>query len=481
MIATVVDAAGDRLVTQGPASTRAKSYAAWAPLVACLANMGAGEQAEQVRASPPSTAASDDAGDPVSSTTEPSPEQLAVFRAEGDAMRRVQRARQDERRRRAEAVAAQVNPPPPALPAGSPAGTLHGEIVAEPPAGPVPVPKREKVYPFQFWTPQVAVMGADQASGQYPMDPVDLAPERAPTSGPRHPVDAKWPLTPEETLDPARIAADNAVLDALIADEQKKRAEAERLAAQAEAPPQAPVPAPASPPSLPSAPVQMPQAVRLAIAAGAPVAALTTRDLGPNHVADLLGADAAKRRDAQVARQASVTAAWQAQPKPLTTELDAAHLGEREPVEFATASNATAAGCASPVAAGAILHQVLLVSAAVKGKALENQAGTQAAIREVRAVVAELGAQGPIEGMLAAHITSMQMLLQKIAFRMAADAKPADMVMLGTALEKVTRVQLDLIRARDRLRRGGRRRRTVVRNTINVQDRAQAVINAGVA
>ncbi len=311
--------------------------------------------------------------------------------------------------------------------------------------------------------------GADHRCDLAP-DPVDLAPERPSSSGPRHRIDTKWPLTPEETLDPARIAEDNAVLDTLIAEEQKKRAEAERLATQIAEPPQAPVPASALPSPMPSAPVRMPQAIRQAIAAGAPVAALTTRDLGPDHVTDLLGADAAKRRDAQVARQAAVTAAWQAQPRALTVDIDV-HTGEQEPRQYAIAASVLATNSESPLAAAALLDQIIRVEAAVTGT-IPTGAAANAVVKTTRALINEKRPRDGTDAALAGQQVMLEKVIAGALLKAAQDGNASAFALRAAGIAQLIKANGETARQREYLKRP----RRPAGHRITIRDQGQAVI-----
>lgn len=211
-------------------------------------------------------------------------------------------------------------------------------------------------------------------------------------------------------------------------------------------------------------------------ALGSPVqgpvhAASTASTLDPALVADLLAEDVAKRQHAQDRRQADVLSAWLGQPHPLTTELDCRQGGSPEPESYAAAADALAIGVDSPFAARAIMGQILRVASALRrDKASPDE--QQAQIRTIRSLVQELHPKGVIDGMLAAHLIMFDQVRFKVLFYLAGTNSAADVVLFATALEKLTRAQLDTMAAWDRRHRPRRR----AGHRIVVRDQAQAVI-----
>jgi hypothetical protein len=226
--------------------------------------------------------------------------------------------------------------------------------------------------------------------------------------------------------------------------------------------------APVIPPTITCAAIPTgPLITTLASAATPPATAI----LDPTLVVDLLGEDPAKRHLADAARQDAVVSAWVNHPRAMTTEVDCRRDRPLDPEPYAMVADATAAGVDSPLAARAIMGQVLNLTAALR-KTPQRPEERQAQIRQIRAQMQELRPQGAIDSMLAGHLLMYDQARFKIMFYLTASTDAIEVTQYATALEKLTQAQLDTMAFWDRRRRPSTR----AGHHIVVRDQAQAVI-----
>ena len=198
----------------------------------------------------------------------------------------------------------------------------------------------------------------------------------------------------------------------------------------------------------------------------------------PRAAHDLVIADPQQVEQARALQQARVVVQWTSQPHAMTTDLDHQGIHREEPLPYRAAADALATGCASPISAFHMLHQVEQTMYTLMGGIPKDTIDQRMTKRTARALVQELDPRSGLDGALctlfaSGHLVASR-LLQHVAHTAEAqrDDSPQAVALYAEAAGRVTGILGDLQRMLKRNRTSARTSRT----KIVIRDQAQAVI-----